>query len=109
LAAKLKSSRLVAPYFETWSSDSIATIARRSGDRYFTLAFLETLRRRSLQIAVANGVRVEVVNPMVFDDYDARAKGMSTLAMWSIQRDNSSSGIAQSPAFSHVLAPFTGP
>jgi Glycosyl hydrolases family 18 len=294
------------PYFETWTSDSIATIARQSGDRYFTLAFLETLGRRSctlawngdrartidqggylddiaklremggdvipsfggwsadqggteigdscssvkdiaaayesvvttydvtrldmdiegrslartdgidrrnkaikrlqdwarahgrtlqiqftlptsadglepsgvavLQNAIANGVRVDVVNPMVFDYYDgvttdmgaaaisaskglhaqlatlypaktsaqrwamqgatimngvddypkktevttladarqlrrfATRKGMSTLSMWSIQRDNTSSGIAQSPwAFSHVLAPFTGP
>jgi chitinase len=295
-----------APYFETWTSDSIATIAQQSGDRYFTLAFLETLGRRSctlawngdrsrtieaggylddigalramggdvipsfggwsadqggteigdscskanaiarayesvvttydvtrldmdiegrsltrtdgidrrnkaikllqdwasangrtlqiqftlptsssglepsgvavLQSAIDHGVRVDVVNPMVFDYYDgvttdmgaaavsaskglhaqlatlypakssaerwamqgatimngvddypkktevttladarqlrtfATRKDMSTLAMWSIQRDNSSSGISQGTwAFSHVLAPFTGP
>jgi hypothetical protein len=129
-----------------------------------------------LQSAIDHGVRVDVVNPMVFDYYDgvttdmgaaavsaskglhaqlatlypakssaerwamqgatimngvddypkktevttladarqlrtfATRKDMSTLAMWSIQRDNSSSGISQGTwAFSHVLAPFTGP
>jgi hypothetical protein len=307
-AATAVPRHVFAPYFETWTSDSIATIAQQSGDRYFTLAFLETLGRRSctlgwngdrsrtidtaeyvddiaalralggdvipsfggwsadqggteigdscasvkdiahayeavvktydvtrldmdiegrsltrtdgidrrnkaiarlqawasangrtlqiqftlptsaagletsgvavLQNAIDNGVRVDVVNPMVFDYYDydgvttdmgaaavsaskglhaqlatlypsktsaqrwamqgatimngvddypkqtevttvadarqlrnfATRKGMSTLAMWAIQRDNSGSGIAQSPwAFSHVLAPFTGP
>jgi hypothetical protein len=50
----------------------------------------------------------------------AKAKGMSTLSIWAIQRDNGScagqrasddcSGIEQeSWAFSHVLEPFTGP
>jgi hypothetical protein len=40
----------------------------------------------------------------------AQNKGMSQLSIWAIQRDNSSSGIAQDPyAFSHALAPFTGP
>jgi hypothetical protein len=49
----------------------------------------------------------------------ARLKGMSTLSMWAIQRDNGGcpggraandcSGITQSTwAFSHLLAPFTG-
>jgi hypothetical protein len=40
----------------------------------------------------------------------AQQKGMSELSIWSIQRDNSSSGIQQSPyEFSHTLSPFTGP
>jgi len=129
-----------------------------------------------LQDAVKNGVRIDLVNPMVFDYYDkvttdmgaaaisasnglhtqlqtllpsktsaqiwamqgatmmngvddypkrtevttvaaaqqlmtfAQQKGMSELSIWAIQRDNSSSGIAQDPyAFSHALSPFTGP
>ena len=37
--------RVYAPYFETWTADSIATVAHQSGARYFTLAFLETLGR----------------------------------------------------------------
>jgi hypothetical protein len=50
----------------------------------------------------------------------ARLKGISTLSMWAIQRDNGGcpgggaqndcSGIAQETwAFSHLLLPFTGP
>jgi len=129
-----------------------------------------------LQNAVSNGVRIDLVNPMVFDYYDrvttdmgaaaisasqglhdqlktllptktnaqlwamqgatmmngvddypkgtevttvaaaqqllafAQQKGMSELSIWSIQRDNSSSGIQQGPyEFSHALSPFTGP
>ena len=49
----------------------------------------------------------------------ARAKGMSTISMWAIQRDNGGcpgttgandcSGIVQDTwAFSHLLQPFTG-
>jgi len=129
-----------------------------------------------LQNAVSNGVRIDLVNPMVFDYYDrvttdmgaaamsasqglhaqlqtllpsktsvqiwamqgatmmngvddypkgtevttvhaaqqllafAQSNGMSELSIWAIQRDNSSSGIAQAPYdFSGVLSPFTGP
>ena len=44
--------RLVyAPYFETWTKDSITAVARRSGARYFTLAFLQTPRRGSCTLA----------------------------------------------------------
>jgi hypothetical protein len=34
-------AHVFAPYFETWSTDSITTIAQQSGARYFTLAFVE--------------------------------------------------------------------
>jgi hypothetical protein len=37
-----------APYFETWTTDSISTVAQQSGSRYFTLAFLETLSNPAL-------------------------------------------------------------
>ncbi|MGN6378538.1 MAG: chitinase [Gaiellales bacterium] len=36
-----------APYFETWTTNRISAVARRSGARYFTLAFVETPRRGS--------------------------------------------------------------
>jgi len=50
----------------------------------------------------------------------ARLKGMSSLSIWAIQRDNGSypggraandcSGIVQDEwAFTHLLQPFTGP
>jgi hypothetical protein len=34
-------AHVYAPYFETWTTDSISTIAQQSGARYFTLAFVE--------------------------------------------------------------------
>src|SRR5437762_10671456 len=40
-----------APYFETWTTDSITTTAQQSGARYFTLAFLETLSKTSCTLA----------------------------------------------------------
>jgi Glycosyl hydrolases family 18 len=40
-----------APYFETWTTDSIAKTAQQSGARYFTLAFLETLGKTSCTLA----------------------------------------------------------
>ena len=44
-------AHVFAPYFETWTDDSISTIARQSSARYFTLAFLETLGKRSCTLA----------------------------------------------------------
>jgi Glycosyl hydrolases family 18 len=51
LAATPLPAHVFAPYFETWTSDSIATIAQQSGDRYLTLAFLETLGKSSCTLA----------------------------------------------------------
>jgi Glycosyl hydrolases family 18 len=42
--------QIYAPYFETWTKGKLATIAKRSGARYFTLAFLSAPRRGSCQI-----------------------------------------------------------
>jgi hypothetical protein len=44
-------SHVYAPYFETWKSDSLAATAQRSNARYFTLAFAETLGKRSCTLA----------------------------------------------------------
>jgi Glycosyl hydrolases family 18 len=44
-------TRVYSPYFETWTTDSITTIAQQSGARYFTLAFLETLSKTSCTLA----------------------------------------------------------
>lgn len=49
-----------APYFETWTTDSIATTAQQSGARYFTLAFLETLSKSSCTLAW-NGSRSQTL------------------------------------------------
>src|SRR5262249_48486005 len=40
-------THVYAPYFETWTTDSMTTIVQDSGARYFTLAFLETLGKSS--------------------------------------------------------------
>jgi Glycosyl hydrolases family 18 len=50
------------PYFETWTRDSIPVVARASGARYLTLAFLQTPKRGSCSVAW-NGNRQQVVKP----------------------------------------------
>jgi hypothetical protein len=50
-AATAMPSRVYSPYFETWTTDSLTTIAQQSGARYFTLAFLETLSKTSCTLA----------------------------------------------------------
>jgi hypothetical protein len=44
-------AHVFAPYFETWLPDGITDTAQRSGARYFTLAFLETLGKSSCTLA----------------------------------------------------------
>ena len=44
-------AHVYAPYFETWRSDSLTTTAQLSGARFFTIAFLETLGKRSCTLA----------------------------------------------------------
>jgi hypothetical protein len=54
---------IYAPYFETYLTKSnIATVARESGARYLTLAFLQTPRRGSCTLTW-NGDRKEPVRP----------------------------------------------
>lgn len=42
---------IYAPYFETWTTDTLPAVARASGSGTFTLAFLETLGRHSCTLA----------------------------------------------------------
>jgi GH18 family chitinase len=44
-------AHVYAPYFETWTTDSLSTTAQQSGARFFTLAFLETLSKTSCTLA----------------------------------------------------------
>jgi hypothetical protein len=53
-------ARVYAPYFETWTGDSITTIAQQSGARYLTLAFLETTGKSSCTLGW-NGSRTQTV------------------------------------------------
>ena len=53
-------AHVYAPYFETWTSDSISSVAQASGARYFTLAFLQTLSKSSCTLAW-NGDKAQTV------------------------------------------------
>jgi hypothetical protein len=44
-------AHVYAPYFETWTTDSITTTAQQSGAKFYTLAFLETLSKTSCTLA----------------------------------------------------------
>ncbi|HMH41504.1 MAG TPA: glycosyl hydrolase family 18 protein, partial [Gaiellaceae bacterium] len=50
-AATALPAHVYAPYFETWTADSITSLAQQSGSRYFTLAFVETLSKSSCALA----------------------------------------------------------
>jgi len=54
-------AHVFAPYFETWTTDSLTTVAQNSTARYFTLAFLETTGKRSCTLAW-NGVASQTVS-----------------------------------------------
>jgi hypothetical protein len=53
-------AQVYAPYFETWTSDSITATSNASGVKHFTLAFLETTGKRSCTLAW-NGVKSQTV------------------------------------------------
>jgi len=67
LAATALPTHVFSPYFETWTTDGITTIAQQSGARYFTLAFLETLSKTSCTLAW-NGdkARTLTANPVPY-------------------------------------------
>src|SRR5262249_19804227 len=46
-AATALPSHVYAPYFETWTTDSLTTDAQQSGARYFTMAFVEVATKGS--------------------------------------------------------------
>jgi Glycosyl hydrolases family 18 len=51
-----------APYFETWTTSNIPAVARKSGARYLTLAFLQTPKKGSCLLAW-NGKPRQIVKP----------------------------------------------
>ena len=61
IAASPLPAHVFAPYFETWTDDSLSTTARQSGARFFTLAFLETLGKTSCTLAW-NGDRSQTLS-----------------------------------------------
>jgi hypothetical protein len=59
-AATALPTHVYAPYFETWSTDSLTTVSQQSGVKHFTLAFLETTSKTSCTLAW-NGVSSQTV------------------------------------------------
>jgi glycosyl hydrolase family 18 (putative chitinase) len=59
-AASPLPAHVYAPYFETWTGDSISGIAQQSGARYLTLAFLETSSKTSCTLGW-NGSKTQTV------------------------------------------------
>jgi hypothetical protein len=53
-------AHVYAPYFETWTADTINGVATASGARYFTLAFLETTGKTSCTLGW-NGSKTQPV------------------------------------------------
>jgi hypothetical protein len=77
-AATQLPAHVYAPYFETWTSDTINGTATASGARYFTLAFLETTGKTSCTLAW-NGSRSRTLSgptsPYVTDIASLRLGG----------------------------------
>jgi len=61
-------AHVYAPYFETWTGDSLTTTAQQSGARFFTLAFLETLSKTSCTLAWNGGKTSLVTSNRYADD-----------------------------------------
>ena len=55
-------ARVYAPYFETWTASTLPAMARKSGSRFFTLAFLQTPKPGSCTLAW-NGDAAQTVRP----------------------------------------------
>ena len=51
-----------APYFETWTNDTLPGVARASGARDLTLAFLQTPKKGSCSVTW-NGIAKDTVRP----------------------------------------------
>jgi hypothetical protein len=68
--------QVYAPYFETWQNNSLPVIARKSGARYLTLAFLQTPKRGSCSVAW-NGDPTRMVGPS--DPYIAQIRKLRAM------------------------------
>ena len=74
-AATALPAHVYAPYFETWTADSITSLAQQSGSRYFTFAFVETLSKSSCTLAWDGAAADAVSNGKYLSDI-ATLRGM---------------------------------
>src|SRR6476659_7159895 len=96
MGATAPPARVYSPYFETWTTDSIATIASQSGAKYLTLAFLQTLSKTSCTLAW-NGTTSQTIasGHYVSDIASLRATGgdvVPSLGGWSADQGGTEIG-----------------
>jgi hypothetical protein len=89
-------AHVYAPYFEAWTTDSLATIAQQSGVKHFTLAFLETTSRTSCTLGW-NGSKTDPISAGHFlsDIVTLRAGGgdaFPSFGGWSADQGNTEIG-----------------
>jgi hypothetical protein len=89
-------AHVYAPYFETWTTDSITDVSQRSGVKHFTLAFLETTSKSSCTLAW-NGTKTQTVASKLYLDQIAtlRAAGgdvIPSLGGWSADQGGTEIG-----------------
>ncbi len=108
LAATALPAHVYAPYFETWTTDSPATVSQQSGAKYLTLAFLETTSKTSCTLAW-NGSKTDPVSAHRFatDIASIRAAGgdvIPSLGGWSADQGGTEIGDSCKSVASIVLA-----
>ena len=89
-------AHVYAPYFETWTTDSLTTVSQQSGVKQFTLAFLETTSKTSCTLAW-NGSRTQTVGSgrYLAEIADLRAAGgdvIPSLGGWSADQGGTEIG-----------------
>jgi len=75
LAASLIPAHVYSPYFETWTTDSLATTAQQSGAKFLTMAFLETTGKTSCTLAW-NGDRTRTIGSGAYAQDIASLRGL---------------------------------
>jgi hypothetical protein len=96
-AASPLPAHVYAPYFETWTADTINGVATASGARYFTLAFLETTGKTSCTLGWDGSKTQPVVpnGPYVADIATLRSTGgdvIPSLGGWSADQGGTEIG-----------------
>ena len=89
-------AHVFAPYFETWTTDSITSTAQASGVKYFTLAFLESTSKNSCTLAWDGSASQPVSGGKYLDDI-ASLRGLGgdvipSLGGWSADQGGTEIG-----------------
>jgi Glycosyl hydrolases family 18 len=89
-------AHVYAPYFETWTTDSLLTVSQQSGVKHFTLAFLETTSKSGCALTW-NGSKTQPVSARRYlaDIQALRAAGgdvIPSLGGWSADQGGTEIG-----------------